>query len=72
MERSWPYTAEDLRSIADRVDTVMTALDPQADLPDGDWRWGVTVDIFDDSGDLAGHVKPYGDGWLGFYPGEVS
>ena len=71
--RSWPYTPEDLRSLADKVDEILAGLNPTGeDLTDGDWRWGVTVDVFDDGDSPAGQVRPYGDGWLGFYPREVS
>jgi hypothetical protein len=72
MNRSWPYTPDELRTLADKVEEVLNTLDPKGDIPDGDWRWGVTVDILDEHGDPAGTVKPYGDGWLGFYPREVN
>lgn len=66
MTRDYPYTADDLRRIADQVEQITTAIgDPEGV---GDWRWGVTVDVFDEDG-----VTPLGqmrihDEWLGFYP----
>lgn len=71
MLRSWPYMPEDLRALAERVDEILFTIAPDNDLPDGDWRWGVSVEVvLDDL--VAGHVRPHGDGYLGFYPLEVS
>ena len=69
--RAYPMSSSDLREIADRVDEVLTVLGGE-DLADGDWRWGLTVDIPDDAGQIVGQLKPHGDGWIGFYPKEVS
>lgn len=70
--RDYPYAAEDLRRIADQVDEVVSALDGiDLDGPQ-DWKWGLTVDILDVGDTRVGQIKPYGDGWLGFYPVEVE
>lgn len=68
--REVPYSSSDLRDIADRVDKIVTALNPGDDfLPEGDWRWGLTVEVFDPDFDTSvGQVKAHGDGWLAFYP----
>lgn len=68
--REIPYTSDDLRYIADQMDAVLEVVGE--DLTDDDWRWGLSVDIFDNAGCLVGQVKPYPDGWLGFYPGTVD
>ena len=70
IKRNWPYTPEDLQAIASRVDEIIAAVAPDNNLPDDDWRWGLNVEVWID-GFLVGHVKPYGDGYLGFYPLEV-
>ena len=69
--RTIPYTSNDLRRIATRIDKVIGAVG-DTDLEDYDWRWGLKVAIFDDDGQVVGHIKPTDDGWLGFYPVEVS
>lgn len=71
-DRSIPYTSSDLRRIADQMDEVIAVLGGVDLLTDSDWRWGLTVDIFDEFGTRMGQIKPYGDGWLGFYPSEVN
>lgn len=68
--RNYPYSADELREIADHVDAIVEALGG-GDLPDGDWRWGVTVEVWHED-TLVGHVKPHGDAWLGFYPKAVA
>lgn len=71
--RTIPYASDDLRAIADNIDKVLEALGPDGLLEDGDWRWGVVVDIFDpEDVQIVGQVKPTGDGWFGFYPREVT
>lgn len=72
--RTIPYTSDDLRAIADNVEAVVSALGPEDGfLEDGDWRWGVAVDIFDPEGEgIVGQVKPVSDGWFGFYPKEAT
>ena len=71
MLRRWPYMPEDLKALAERVDEIISTIAPDNDLPDDDWRWGVSVEvILDDL--VAGHVRPHGDGYLGFYPLEVT
>lgn len=76
MSRDYPLTSSDLRHIADRVDEVLAVVNPEdGELPDGDWRWGLTVDIWHDDGsadDIAGQIAPNGDGWLGFYPNPIE
>lgn len=67
MNRNIPYTASDLRFIADEIDKVEHAIGGD-ELGDGDWRWGVSVSIHDDDGSVTGTLRPHGDGWLGFYP----
>jgi hypothetical protein len=71
--RTYPYTAEDLRSIADDMDKILATVDPNGDviLGAGDWRLALTVDITDDGGNSIGQIRPSRDGWLGFYPKEV-
>lgn len=68
--RTYPYSADELRGIADKIDEVISALGGD-ELPAGDWRWGVTVDIYHEGG-LVGRIKAHGDSWLGFYPQAVS
>lgn len=71
--RTIPYTSDDLRAIADKLDEIITAIGDRDILTDGDWRWGLSVEVFDaDLAQTAGHIKPHPDGWLGFYPTEVS
>lgn len=65
--RGIPYTSDDLRLAADRVDEIIAAVG-DGDLEDGDWRWGVSVEVTDENGWAIGHVRPFSDGWLGFYP----
>lgn len=67
MTRDYPYTADDLRYIADKVEDITDAIGG-GDLTEGDWRWGLSVDVFDDGDEIAGQVRPHGDGWIGFYP----
>lgn len=70
-KRTFPLSAEELRGIADRVEKILTALGGE-DLPDDDWRWGVSVEVLDEYGDVVGYIKPCRDGYLGFHPVEVS
>ena len=77
MRRDYPLTSDDLRHLADRVQDVVTAVGrpEDGDLKDGDWRWGLSVTIWNldgDDSDVAGYVRPHGDGWLGFYPNAVA
>jgi hypothetical protein len=77
MKRDYPLTADDLRHVADRVDEILKVVDPEGDsiIPDGDWRWGLAVTIWNQGGDdhdVAGVVAPHGDGWLGFYPRAIK
>lgn len=76
MKRTWPYLPDDLRYIADRVEKVLGDVAPGGgDLEDGDWRWGLSVTIWNPDGDeddIAGTILPYGDGWLGFYPKAID
>lgn len=39
---------------------------------DGDWRWGMTVEIRDESGHLLGTVSVHGDGWWQFHQNPDS
>ncbi|MEV8269129.1 hypothetical protein AB0P19_02205 [Microbacterium oleivorans] len=76
MSRDVPLTSSDLRHIADKVDEILTAVNPDdEELSTGDWRWGLKVIIWNDGGDIddvAGEVAPHGDGWLGFYPNAIT
>lgn len=76
MTRDFPMTPDDLRHVADRVDEILAVVNPVGgDIPDGDWRWGLSVTVWNlggDSGDIAGVVAPHGDGWIGFYPEGVK
>lgn len=76
MTRDYPLTSSDLRHIADKVDQVLAVVNPEdGDLPDGDWRWGLKVTIWNQDGDVtdvAGEVAPHGDGWIGFYPNGIA
>ncbi|MEV8023365.1 hypothetical protein [Microbacterium sp. NPDC080220] len=76
MSRDYPLTSSDLRHIADKVDEVLAVVNPEdGELPDGDWRWGLKVTIWNQDGgddDIAGEIAPYGDGWLGFYPNAIG
>lgn len=71
MTRDVPFTSSDLREAADRIDEVLTVVGGE-DLPDNDWRWGLTVDIFDDASEVVGQLRPHGDGWIGFYPKAIT
>lgn len=68
----FPHTSLDLQRIAGQLDDINMTIGDVENIPDDDWRWGLSVTIYDDSGHIAGHVKPHGDGWLGFYPSAVS
>lgn len=73
MARDYPLTSADLRHLADRVAEILEVVDVEGDLPDNDWRWGLTVKVWNldgDGDDVAGVVAPHGDGWLGFYPND--
>lgn len=71
--RTYPYTSDDLRYIADRIDEVLNGIHPvDQDLKENDWRRGLTVDIFDDANHPVGQIRPEGDGWLGFYLKEIK
>lgn len=70
--REIPYTSDDLRYIADQIDKVSDDIGNVADIPDGDWRWGLTVEMTDDGGETVGHLRAYGDGWIGYFPLAVS
>ncbi len=76
MTRDYPLTSDELRHIADRIDEVLAVVAPESgDLLDGDWRWGLTVKIWNQDGDdddIAGVIAPYGDGWFGFYPNAIA
>lgn len=63
-----PLTSDDLRRIADRFDEIVNDLPEHTEaLPDDHWMWGLKVDVFEE-GYKVGEVRPYHDGWLGFYP----
>lgn len=72
MKRDYPLTSDDLRHLADKTDEILAVVAPEGgDLQDGDWRWGLSVTVWNldgDDGDVAGVVAPHGDGWIGFYP----
>lgn len=72
--REIPYTSGDLRGIADTIDEIIAALNPADEyLEEGDWRWGVTVQVVDLEGEeIVGEVRAHGDGWLAFYPKEAT
>ncbi|HIF05970.1 MAG TPA: hypothetical protein EYQ64_03185 [Gemmatimonadetes bacterium] len=76
MSRDYPLTSDDLRHLADRVEEVVSAVGgADGELEDGDWRWGLSVTIWNldgDDTDVAGYVRPHGDGWLGFYPRSIK
>lgn len=71
MTRDFPLTQSDIRDIADRMDAISADIGGD-DIEDGSWKWGLTVDIFDDAGDVVGQVRPHYDGWLGFYPRAIE
>ena len=62
-----PFTPDDLRYLADTIDKVFEGVGGE-DLELVDWRWGLRVEITDDTDTRVGEVRPHGDGWLGFYP----
>ncbi len=76
MTRDYPLTSSDLRHIADKVDEVLAVVGPEGGgLPDGDWRWGLKVTIWNQDGgieDVAGEIAAHGDGYLGFYPNGIE
>ena len=76
---TFPLTADDLRRIADFMDEVQAKItNGQTHEPgDGDWRWGLRVDIFGDlaeapTEDTIGHLTYHPDGWFAFYPKEAN
>lgn len=72
-DRTIPWTSDDLRTAADEIDKILAVIAPEDGfLEEGDWRWGITVDIVDDIDTVMGTLKPTGDGWLGFYPKEAT
>lgn len=72
-DRTIPWTSDDLRTAADEIDKILAVINPEDGfLEEGDWRWGITVDIMDDADTVMGTLKPTGDGWLGFYPKEAT
>lgn len=71
-KRSIPYTADDLRTIADKVDEIVAQIG-EGLLEEDDWRWGLIVDVVEpESGEIVGQIRPWGDGWLAFYPHGVE
>lgn len=70
-KRDIPFTSDDLRRVADQIDTITRAVGDD-DLAVDDWRWGLQVVVLDEDGKAVGQVKPTGDGWLGFYPIGVT
>lgn len=68
--RTIPMDSETLRNIATQLDTISDAIG--CDFDDNDWRWGISVNIFDDMGNTIGQVRPHGDGWLGFFPRSLE
>lgn len=76
MTRDYPLTSDDLRYLADRTDEILAVVSPEdGELKDGDWRWGLSVTVWNqdgDDGDVGGTVAPHGDGWIGFYPKEIT
>ncbi len=72
-DRTIPWTSDDLRTAADEIDKILAVINKEDGfLEEGDWRWGLTVDIIDDIDTVMGTLKPTGDGWLGFYPKEAT
>lgn len=72
-DRTIPWSSDDLRTTADEIDKILSVINPEDGfLEDGDWRWGVTVDVVDDLDYVIGTLKPTGDGWFGFYPKEAT
>lgn len=71
MNREVPFTSSDLRDVADTLDEITSDIGGD-EIPDGDWRWGLTVDVFDDADGVVGQVRPHSDGWLGFYPRAIE
>lgn len=72
-DRTIPWTSDDLRTAADQIDMILAVINPEDGyFGEGDWRWGLTVDIIDDFDNLMGTLKPTRDGWLGFYPKEAK
>lgn len=71
--RTIPYTSDDLRGIADKIDEIIKVLETDdAYLGPGDWRWGVTIEVEDPEwSGVVGEIRPHGDGWLAFYPKEA-
>jgi hypothetical protein len=76
MTRDFPLTPDDLRAQADRVEEILSVVNTaDGDLPENDWRWGLTVTVWNQDGDqedVAGTIAPCGDGWLGFYPKGIE
>lgn len=67
-ETGIPFSSGDLRYIADQIDEVLNDLKVFEDLPEDDWRWGISVKIRDEMAWDLGEIRPHVDGWLGFYP----
>lgn len=70
-KRTYPYTSDDIRAIADRLDEIIGGLGSPDLEEESDWLWGVTVEVWHED-QVVGHVKAHGDGWMGFYPLAVT
>lgn len=71
--RVYPWTSEDLRRVADKMDVITSEVGKDnEEWPSDDWRYGLSVEVLDDMDNVIGYVKAYPDGWLGFYPNEVT
>lgn len=69
-KRNIPLTPHDIRDIAIQMEEIEAVIGC-SEIPDDDWRWGLSVEIRDDADTIVGHVKTHPDGWFGFYPIEV-
>lgn len=66
-----PYTAEELRALADRVEEITDSLNLPSALEDDDYRWGLTCSVFVD-GYVEGLIAAHPDGYFGFFPESWS
>lgn len=66
-----PYTSEELRALADRVDEITNGLILQEILEEDDFRWGLTCSVYLD-GYVVGMVASHPDGFFGFFPESWS
>lgn len=74
MTRDYPYTSDDLRGIANRMDQIEADIAGGFSIDDmASWKWLLKIDVIEpDGGEPAGQLRAHGDGWIGFYPRALT